>query len=194
MAKGKLIIVGVIVLLVGAFVLLPSFLSFLYPSQGLSITFYDADGKAISDTYAFQTPSNDIVVSFQPTVWWKVTGTNVDLSTLSVDGTLLIQTLSIYDRWNTLQTVTFTHGNEGAADDSHVCAVYEFATLLSSYMDTDYKASGWTIKVTVTLTFDMKDTEGNQLATQTKDFATQFSLTWYEGTFSVEGGVTYTQA
>ena len=189
MVNGKTVVAGVVVIggiALLAFLILPLFSN---ATHGLDIVFTDEDGNKVP--MAFMNAGEKIVTGFSANLWWTVIGSNVDLSTLAIDGTLKVYILSMYDKWHNIDEQPFSKGNEGAADDSYSKS-YDFDTLLASYMSDDYKTTGWIILVDGSITASMSDTEGNVLDPQTYSDSAQFLITWYEGSFVLEAGVEVT--
>ena len=185
MNKHCLIGVGVVgALFLIMFIVVP-FIS-NYGSNGLSVQFYDENGDPIGTPLAFVDPAGNIVAGFKATVWWRIVGTNVDPATISITGTLKVSMLSVNDRWLTLNTESIS----GATAESDHSKSYNLDSLLSDYMGDDYKNGGWPMKVESSVTAQMSDTSGNALEPRTVTDIATFSLTWYEGSFTLESGVT----
>lgn len=158
-----------------------------YSSHGMDIQFYDENGDAIGEPLAFLSPKGDIVAGFTASVWWKVVSTNVDLTSLSITGTLKVSVLNTLDSWNTLDTQPMSF----VTAELTYHKSYDFDTLLSNYMGEDYIITGWLIRVESSITAALSDTEGNPLDPQTVTDAAQFLLSWHEGSFTLESGVTF---
>jgi len=175
---GTLAVVGIILVMF----VVPMFM----PGHGMEIQFFDENGDPIGVPFAFMDPSGNIVAGFKATVWWKIVGTNIDPATISITGTLKVSMLSVYDRWLTLDSQDIS----SAGAESDYSKSYNFDTLLSDFMGEDYKTGGWPMKVESSITAQMSNTEGGALEPQTKTGIATFALTWYEGSFSLQSGVT----
>lgn len=188
MVKGKVAIVVVSVvaaILVLALVIVPFFSG---TSHGMDVQFYDENGDLIGDTFGYVNPVGDTVAGFRSTIWWKVVGVDADLSTLTIDGFMRVSVFSTLDRWNTLSDIPISEWGEEEAD-SNFWKDYDLDVLLANYMDEDYKTAGWLIKVWSSITAEMSDTGGNILEPQTVTDAVEFLLTWEEGSYILESGV-----
>ena len=174
---GALAVVGIILVVL----VVPAFM----PSNGLDIQFYDENGDPIGTPLAFMSPGGDIVAGFRVTVWWVITGINIDPATIAITGTLKVSMLSTTDHWLTLDSQDIS----GAGVDSDYSKSYSLDTLLADFMSDEYKTMGWPMKVESTITSQMSDTEGNVLEPQTKTGIATFTITWYEGSYSLESGV-----
>lgn len=181
---GGVVIVGGI--LVFALFVLPMILT---PAHGLDIVFIDEEGNKIP--MAFMNPGEKIVTGFSVRVWWIITGTNIDPSTISIDGELKVSLTSVNENWVTLDTTSFAFGDAGQQEGDYD-KTYTLSTLLANYLESDYLIMGWYIMVESSVTASMDDTEGNVLDPQTVTDVATFLLTWYEGSFSLEAGVEVT--
>jgi len=176
---GALAVVGIILVVL----VVPMFM----PSHGMGIQFLDENGDPVGEPLAFASPTGDIVAGFSANVWWKIVGTNIDPTTISITGTLKVSMLSVSDRWLSLDSQSIS----GADVESSYTNSYNFDTLLADYMSDDYKGGGWPMKVESSITAQMSDTSGNILEPQTVTDIATFTLTWYEGTFVLTSGVTF---
>lgn len=174
---GALAVVGIILVVL----VVPMFT----PSNGMDIQFYDENGDPIGVPLAFMSPAGNIVAGFKVTVWWVIVGTNIDPATISITGTLKISMLSASDHWLALDSQDVS----GAGADSDYSKSYSLDTLLSDFMSDEYQTMGWPMKVESSITSQMSDTEGNVLEPQTKTGIATFTLTWYEGSYSMDSGV-----
>lgn len=180
---GKKCIVGAGVLVVGAFLfavlLLPGLTS---GGIGGSIVpdFYDENGVLIPLSRAYYTSGVE-VTAIGATVTWTVTGTDIDLTTADVEGTIKIFTL---DYQGQMTEEGLENIQPGGAEGTKSASWILSSILSGANSDsTDH----WTIRIYGNLNARVMDNYGEILVLDPPwEGYVQFSITWEEHTGSFE--------
>lgn len=183
--RKSYIVLGLIALVVAGVLILPTAIQQGTNGQ-LKVAFFDSEGNRVADNYAWYVSGVE-VASMDVTVTWSSTGNDIDWSTFSATGTIVLQEWK--EVWNGEESRTYwadiaTESISSTEPNGQFSTSFVFDDLLDSSSQ-----SSWTLRVRGQLTGSVYDIYGNKLDVGWAD-EYQFTVSYEAdaGTFSFSAG------